>query len=86
MLRIATRQSVAKIFRLSIRHESGSSVSAPRSSGIGKKLLGFTLFTGSAAVIGITGYAYKDPDFRRCVEKHVPQTKTIFSTMFGPIE
>jgi hypothetical protein len=86
MLRVAAKQSVARVVTQSIRHESGPPVSAPRPAGFGKKLFGFTLVTGSAAAIGIVGYSFIDPEFRRTVEDYVPQSKELLKTIIGPAE
>lgn len=82
MLRVATKRAVQQ----TIRHESSAPVSAPPSASLGKKLFGLTLFTGVATAGGVVGYAFVDPEFRKNVEKQIPQTKELFKAIIGPAE
>lgn len=89
MLRVTAKQIVtccrSKTLQQFVRNQSVQT-NPPKSSSFGKKLVNLTLITGAGATAGVIGYAYKEPKFRQCVEKHAPLTKDLFNLMFGPIE
>lgn len=83
MLRVAAKQITVRCTRIVPLRQHSVQSSLPRPADFGKKLLGLTLVTGTAAA-GTIAYAYKNPEFRQTIESYIPPTKELFNSIIGP--